>query len=129
MLKNLSNRTFALLFLCVIMLTHTARTGAFALEGSISGTVISNRAEITYTDDLGTTYAAVSQTVTVTVMAVSSLVVTPDETESSARVGPNERITRVFRVCNTGNTVDAYTITRAEVNVRSEERRVGKECR
>lgn len=116
MLKTLSSRTFALLFLCVIALTHTARTGAFAFDGSISGTVISNRAEITYTDELGTTYAAVSQTVTVTVLAVSKLVVTPDETESSARVGPNERITRIFQICNTGNTSDQYTITRAEVN-------------
>lgn len=117
MLNTFSSRTFALLFLCVIVFAHMARTGAFALEGSVSsGTVISNRAEITYTDDDGTIYAAVSQTVTVTILAVSSLVVTPDETESSANVGPNERITRLFRVCNTGNTLDQYTITRAEVN-------------
>ena len=44
------------------------------------------------------------------------MVVTPDETEPSAAVSANERVTRLFRVCNTGNTPDLYTITRAEVS-------------
>ncbi|HEY3025196.1 MAG TPA: hypothetical protein VGJ55_03495 [Pyrinomonadaceae bacterium] len=116
MLNAFSSRTFVIVLLCVLLAGHVAGLVAFASESGTAGTVIANRAEATYRDDEGTTYAAVSETVTVTILSVSSLVVTPDETESSASVGPQEHITRLFRVCNTGNTTDHYTITRAEVN-------------
>jgi uncharacterized repeat protein (TIGR01451 family) len=75
--------------------------------------VITNHASATYNDDEGKSFEAVSQTITVTVLAVSAIVVTPDETESSALVSPNERVVRIFRVCNSGNSPDTYTITRA----------------
>ncbi|HEV7902982.1 MAG TPA: hypothetical protein VGO96_04000, partial [Pyrinomonadaceae bacterium] len=78
--------------------------------------VISNRAEAIYADDEGNEFSTVSPTITVTVRAVSAIVVTPDETAPSAAVAPQERITRLFRVCNFGNTPDLYTITRAEVS-------------
>src|SRR6266516_1251529 len=116
MLNAFLSRTFVIMLLCVLLAGHLAGLLAFASESGAAGTVIANRAEATYRDDEGTTYAAVSETVTVTILSVSSLVVTPDETESSASVGPQEHITRLFRVCNTGNTTDHYTITRAEVN-------------
>ena len=61
-----------------------------------SGVSISNRAEATYTDADGTGFATVSPTVTVTVLTVAAVTVTPDETEPSATVAPNERVTRVF---------------------------------
>lgn len=91
---------------------------AYALDGPLlsAGTVISNRAEAIYKDDAGASFAALSPTVTVTVLAVSALAVTPDETESSASTAPNERLTRLFQICNTGNTPDLYTITRAGVS-------------
>ncbi|HEX8710026.1 MAG TPA: hypothetical protein VF723_17425 [Pyrinomonadaceae bacterium] len=85
-------------------------------NGTPAETVISNRAEATYEDESGSSFSTVSSTVTVTVLAVSTLTVTPDETQSSAGVSPHESITRLFRVCNGGNTPDLYTITRAEVN-------------
>ena len=81
-----------------------------------AGAVISNRAEATYTDAEGVGFATVSPTVTVTVSTVAAVTVTPDETESSANVSPGERVVRLFRVCNTGNTADFYTITSAEVS-------------
>lgn len=84
-----------------------------------AGAVISNHAEAIYTDEEGATFSTISPTVTVTVLAVSTLTVTPDETQPSNSVGPNETLTRIFRVCNTGNTPDFYTITRAEVNAPS----------
>ncbi|MBD0325176.1 MAG: DUF11 domain-containing protein, partial [Pyrinomonadaceae bacterium] len=92
---------------------------SFALlpdEPTEAGSVISNRADAIYSDDSGTTFSTSSPTVTITVLAVSTLNVTPDETEPSTSVAPNERITRLFSVCNTGNTPDFYTITRAEVS-------------
>lgn len=85
-------------------------------EATPGGSVITNKAEATYEDDLGTSYSAVSPTVTVTIQAVVSLLVTPDETTPSNTVGQRERITRVFRICNTGNVADAYTITAASVD-------------
>jgi uncharacterized repeat protein (TIGR01451 family) len=88
-------------------------------EPTEAGAAISNRAEATYVDDEGATFSTVSPTVTVTVLAVSTLNVTPDETEPSTSVAPNERITRLFNICNTGNTPDFYTITRAEVSAPS----------
>jgi uncharacterized repeat protein (TIGR01451 family) len=84
--------------------------------GGSAGAVISNRAEATYDDPDGTSFSTVSTTIFVTVKSVSSLRVTPDESAPSESVGPRETVTRVFRVCNLGNTPDLYTITRAEVN-------------
>lgn len=84
------------------------------LPGS-AGTVIVNRAEATYQDDSGTNYNAVSSAVTITILAVSSVAITPDETTPSAVVAPNETITRQFRLCNTGNGEDFFVLTAANV--------------
>ncbi|HEY0080342.1 MAG TPA: SdrD B-like domain-containing protein [Pyrinomonadaceae bacterium] len=110
-------RAFALLLLAL----STAVWGrAFGMVDETvateAGTVITNRAEATYLDSEGTGFATVSPTVNVTVRSISAVVVTPDETEPSASVSPNERAARLFRVCNGGNTPDFYTITRAEVS-------------
>jgi hypothetical protein len=100
------------LFTLVLLVAMVASGRAGAIDDPVdAGTVISNRAEATYTDASGTGFSTVSETVTVTVLTVSALVVTPDETEPSATVAPNERVTRLFRICNTGNTPDLYTIT------------------
>src|SRR5947208_978008 len=77
-------------------------------------TVISNHAEATYTDDTGAGFATVSPTITVTVLPVNALIVTPDETAPSATIGRHETATRLFQICNTGNLTDLYTITRAD---------------
>ncbi|HXM34941.1 MAG TPA: hypothetical protein VN920_07130, partial [Pyrinomonadaceae bacterium] len=104
-------------FLLAILCVSSASSSARAFDGSISaGTVITNRADASYRDSEGTTFSTISPTVTVTVLAVATLTVSPKETIPSANVGPHERITRLFRICNTGNVPSAYTITRAEVN-------------
>lgn len=108
-------RAFALL----VSLAALAAGGrvADARDGGVgAGVVISNRAEATYADETGQEFLTVSPTVSVTVSTVAAVTVTPDETEPSASVGPDERVTRLFRVCNTGNTPDFYTITSAEVS-------------
>jgi uncharacterized repeat protein (TIGR01451 family) len=107
-------RAFALLLLAALAAGGRA---AAAREGGVgAGVVISNHAEATYADETGQEFMTVSPTVTVTVSTVAAVNVTPDETESSATVAPNERVTRLFRVCNTGNTPDFYTIATAEVS-------------
>ena len=101
----------------VLLASASAGGRAFADEsGTAAGTTLSNRAEATYRDADGTEFGTVSETVSVEVRAVSAVVVTPDETEPSDSVAPRERVARLFRVCNAGNTPDFYTVTRAEVS-------------
>jgi uncharacterized repeat protein (TIGR01451 family) len=111
-----SLRALALLLLLATLTAGGAAAGARRDGNSEAGSVISNRAEATYTDADGVGFATVSPTVTVTVRTVAALSVTPDETEPSATVSPSERVTRLFRVCNTGNTPDFYTIVSAEAS-------------
>src|SRR5205814_4798697 len=80
-----------------------------------AGTVISNRAEATYSDATGSSYSAVSLTVTITVLPVATLVVTPDETVSSDTIAPHDQVTRQFRICNTGNGVDTFSLTKVDL--------------
>ena len=105
------------LALAVTMAVVWGSALAFAFDGeaTAAGTSISNRAEASYRDSNGTAFGTVSETVTLLVRAVSAVVVTPDESEPSATVSPNERAVRLFRVCNAGNTPDLHTLTRAEV--------------
>ena len=97
------------------LLLSAAGSGARALDGSDAGTVISNRAEATYQNEAGETFSTVSETVTVTVLAVAALAVTPRDTAPSNTLTPNDSATRMFRVCNTGNTADTFVVTRVEV--------------
>ena len=109
-----SLKKLVVILLCVLVIGHSAGTMAFVFDGTeTAGTVISNRAEATYRDDAGKDYSVYSPVVTVTIQAVASLSVTPDETAPSAAVGPQERLSRVFSICNTGNAADSYTITNA----------------
>jgi uncharacterized repeat protein (TIGR01451 family) len=85
-------------------------------DTSDRGTTITNRAEATYQGADGIPYSTVSQTITFTVLPVATLTVGPKETTPSASVGPQQRITRLFRICNTGNVSNSYTITSADVS-------------
>ena len=114
-------KVIATVLLFAIIMAGRAGVIARAFDGGVgsAGAVISNHAEAIYTDEEGTSFTTVSPTVEITVLAVATLTVTPDETEPSTSVGPRETLTRVFRICNTGNTPDFYTITRADVNAPS----------
>jgi uncharacterized repeat protein (TIGR01451 family) len=106
-------RALALVLFAALMATGRS---VLADTNAGSGVTISNRAEATYTDDSGTGFSTVSPTVTITVLTVAAINVTPKETDPSATVTPSQRVTRLFRVCNTGNTPDFYTITSADVS-------------
>ena len=111
---------FAAALAAALLIVSAATAGALAQAPDGSGdTVLSNRAEATYEDSEGNAFATASTTVTVTVRSVSAVVTTPDQTEPSDSVAPGERVARLFRVCNGGNTPDLYTITRAEVSAPS----------
>src|SRR5438045_9795775 len=101
--------------LLALLLVMATMLNARALDGTEAGLQISNRAEATYVDETGASYATVSPTVVVTVLAVATVVVTPDETASSDTVAPHDQVTRLFRVCNTGNNADTFSITRFDL--------------
>ncbi|NNE98490.1 MAG: DUF11 domain-containing protein, partial [Pyrinomonadaceae bacterium] len=105
-----------ILILAAILLIVSAPTKSFLQTPTQAGTTITNVAEGEYNDDDGTTFETVSEPVVVEVQAVSSVVVTPDETNPSEVVVQNETIVREFNVCNSSNQADSYTITRASVS-------------
>lgn len=102
--------TVALALIAMLSSAH-----ARMADSSSAGTVISNRAEATYEDTSGVSYNAVSETVTLTIAAVAGVAVTPDETAPSNSIAPHDQVTRLFRVCNTGNNPDTFTLTGLEV--------------
>jgi uncharacterized repeat protein (TIGR01451 family) len=87
-----------------------------AESGTPAGTIISVHAEASYLNEVGELITTVSQTVTLTVGAVSGLAVTPDDSVASSTHPPQERITKVFSVCNTGNMADSIMLTSADIN-------------
>jgi uncharacterized repeat protein (TIGR01451 family) len=109
----------ACVFTVALLCASLVNAGHRYDEGTPSGTIITNQAQASYQGDDGTPYNTVSETVTVTVLAVATLTVTPKETSPSANVGPHERVTRLFRICNTGNLANSYTVTTVAVNAPS----------
>ena len=108
-------KKFAVLASLIAILSGASAEARVFEDPAEAGTVISNRAEAVYKDEAGETFNTVSATVTVTVLAVATIAVTPDETAPSEKVAPRERVTRLFRVCNTGNNADTFTLTRVDV--------------
>lgn len=116
-MKRLNLIKFSLVILAICLFfagggNVTAQTSA--------GTTISNYAEASYKNHGGETFSTVSPTVRFNIRAISSLVVTPDETENSEVVTANQTVTRKFKVCNTSNIPDTYTLTQANVTAPSE---------
>ena len=114
---NARSKTVTVVTALLVMFLASANLWARAFDsGTGSGTIISNRAEATYQDEAGESFAAVSETVTLTIVAVATVNVTPDETAASDTVAPHEQATRLFRVCNTGNNADTFKLTRFDVS-------------
>lgn len=81
-----------------------------------AGTIISNQAKASYVDPAtGETGNTTSNTVTVTILPIGGVVVTPDETQPSSTAGPREVIVRQFTVCNIGNQTNNYVISNQNI--------------
>ena len=113
--QKFSRTVLAIVVACLCASLGISRVRSGGNEVTPAGTIVSNRAEATYEGDGGTTYSTISETVTFTVVAVATLTVSPKETAPSASVSPQEQVTRLFRICNTGNVANSYTITEASV--------------
>jgi uncharacterized repeat protein (TIGR01451 family) len=116
MLSTIFSKSLSALVVAILLASTASARSRLLEDGTAAGTVITIRAEAVYTGEDGATYSTSSETITITVLAVVTLTVSPRETAPSANVGPHERITRLFRICNTGNTANSYTITDADVS-------------
>jgi len=76
-----------------------------------AGTVISAQARAEYDDSRGEHYSSSSAAVTVEILPVLAVNVTPDETAPSESVGQMDRIVRAFTISNGGNTPAHYLIS------------------
>jgi trimeric autotransporter adhesin len=90
-------------------------SSAWAQSGGTAGVVITNQASATYSDPSGNDYQTSSPPVSLTVLAVVNLSLTPDDTQPTGVMLPNEPVTRLFRLCNTGNVADQYALTQATI--------------
>jgi hypothetical protein len=90
--------------LLAVLLTFATILSARSGDGSTdAGSVISNRAEASILTRLAKLHDCFADCYRYGACGCDSIV-TPDETASSKIVAP-DHITRLFRVCNTGNTV------------------------
>jgi uncharacterized repeat protein (TIGR01451 family)/fimbrial isopeptide formation D2 family protein len=101
--------------LIALLVAAIAISRSRAGDPTDSGTVITNRAEATYEGTDGVAYRVASETVTFTVLAVPSLTVGPKQTAPSASVAPQQRVERLFNICNTGNIPSSYVVTNLDV--------------
>ena len=79
-----------------------------------AGLVIANTVTAQYSGPNGATYAVQSNTLSISIAAVSAIAVSPKETavDPSAEGYPvGTPVTRTFTITNTGNVADAYVIT------------------
>ena len=108
------SKSLSALVVAVLFASLATSRSHFANDSTPAETTITNRAEATYESE-GTSFSTVSPTVSFTVHAVATLTVSPKETVPSASVTPQERITRLFRICNTGNVPNSYNIVNTDV--------------
>src|SRR6266852_2348751 len=81
---------------------------------SEAGAAVTNRADGSYESE-GNKVSGTTVTTTATVKAISAVKVTPDETGPSTNTAPNERVTKLFRICNIGNGPDSFAIPRVDI--------------
>ncbi|HEV7472931.1 MAG TPA: hypothetical protein VGN90_02710 [Pyrinomonadaceae bacterium] len=112
--RSTLSKSFYVVVVAFLFASLASSRTRLAGDSTPAGTIITNRAEATYESN-GTTYDTASETVTFTVVAVATLTVSPKETAPSASVAPQERVTRIFRICNTGNVSNTYQITNADI--------------
>src|SRR6266852_4467874 len=81
---------------------------------SEAGVAVTNRADGSYETE-GNKVSGTTVTTTANVKSVSGVKVTPDETSPSTNTAPNERVSKLFRICNAGNGPDSFTIPRIDI--------------
>ncbi|HEY5885696.1 MAG TPA: DUF11 domain-containing protein [Pyrinomonadaceae bacterium] len=113
--KRLYGLVLASLIIASLLPSLTSSAQNSDLDQTSSGQIIQIQGFGIYEDGDGQEHRTVSEVVTIVVRSVALLSVTPNETEPSAQVRQHEEFTRVFQVCNAGNTTESVDISKAEV--------------
>ncbi len=95
--------------LALLLLIIGLSPDSASAQGVAGGTVISNRVTFQYTDPTGSTVPGVSNTVTVTVVNVTGLTVTPDGQVTAGVNGGATNVSRTFQINNTGNITETIS--------------------
>lgn len=119
-MRNTGNNKYILAVLTALITLFNAVQFATAQTNTAANTTISNVARGEYVDQIGTAYSALSPTVTIDVLPISVLTVSPDEVNPTDVIAANETITREFKACNNGNLTESYSLTAATVGSPSE---------
>lgn len=85
---------------------------AFAATQTPAGTSITNQASASYTDNNGNALSAVSNTVTTVVQNAPSLT---DTNGGNQTVTPNQAVTEIFTLTNTGNSPGSFNLSAATI--------------
>src|SRR5439155_1324187 len=93
--------TTVVLLLASVFLLSVATLAQTSDTPSEAGAAVTNRADGSYETE-GNKVSGTTVTTTANVRSVSGVRVTPDETSPSANTAPNERVTKLFRICNAG---------------------------
>ncbi len=112
MLRKLNSYYLAFLYCLFYCAASLAQTPP---ANTTLGATITNQAQATYSDPSGNPYQATSNPISLTVVAVVNLTVTSDDTQPTGIMTPNDQVTRLFRVCNTGNVADHYSLTQTTI--------------
>lgn len=88
---------------------------SLAQQGTPAGSILQIQGLGFYKDDLGREHRTLSETISIAIQTVSSIYVSPNETEPSLQIQSHQQFTRLFQICNSGNDVEKVIITRLEV--------------
>jgi hypothetical protein len=86
---------------------------AFAATQTPGGTNITNQASASYTDNNGNALSAVSNTVTTVVQNAPSLT---DTNGGNQTVAPNQAVSQIFTLTNTGNSPGSFNLSAATIS-------------
>lgn len=111
-MKSNFTKIFSIFTLMLALLTMSNLSFAQTTQ---AGETITNFAKASYKNGQGEQFNTISQTVVFNVRGVSAVRVTPDESQASQVITPNQLINRKFQVCNSSNIADSYTIKLASV--------------
>ncbi|HEX4947917.1 MAG TPA: isopeptide-forming domain-containing fimbrial protein, partial [Blastocatellia bacterium] len=109
------NLTTSFLFFALCLIACRSSLAQNSPTSTPTGRTITNQASASYRDPSGSDIQTYSNPISLTITSVINVSVGPDDTQPTGVMIPNEKVTRLFSVCNTGNTADTYHLTQATI--------------
>lgn len=84
--------------------------------GTPAGLILQIQGYGIYKDDAGLEHRTTSEIISLVVQTIALLNVSPNESEPSLQVQRHQEFTRIFQVCNGGNSVEKVVVSRADIS-------------